>query len=284
MEATQEVQRPINITAANGFPNNVRQDAPLGWNAFPAMRRPAEWDPSLLDNRDATLENNGDEPLRRLDIVPATRPWTERDDQWLFDASLRGDGIAKIAQDLRRGYEETNYRIRAHSSAMFIDSKLPARWTRPYFAVLNELRRNGDSESRWTEEEEEELMRFALNGHQWINPLVFEDDRTAEGLRFRLRYVTGPVEPYRSRFAALKRREEREFREFQDGMSDREWMELGLAPPGRRVEERVEERVEGGGNDEQENGVEAGLGGRQDARAGWHDEVGEHGVVVVLDD
>lgn len=207
--------------------------------------------------------------------MPATRPWSEREDQWLFDATLRGDHLVTISQSLNRGLEETKYRIIAHTNETFMESRLPKEWMRRYFTVLNELRRDGYTETPWSAEEEEELMLFAINGYQWIDPLVFADDRTADGMRWRMRYVTGPTEPYRTMFEALRRREEAELREFQEGMTDGEWRDLGLMPPLREVEE-------GGNGEEGAGGVPEGP---QGAQPGWHEEGGQDGaVVVVIDD
>lgn len=227
------------------------------------MRRPVGWDRSFLGARDG--------PFRRLDIVPATRPWTERDDQDLFDATLRGESIADIAKALRRGYEETKYRLSAHSNAIFIDSKLPEYWMLPYSTMLKKLERSGCIETEWSEEEEEELMLFVINGQQWIDPLVFADDRTVEGMRWRMEHVTRAAEPHKSRFEALKRREEKEQKEFQAGMSDQEWLELGMTPPARGVEEEGD-------------GAEAGPEGCQGARTGGDNGGGKNRVVVVIDD
>lgn len=203
--------------------------------------------------------------------MPATRPWTERDDQDLFDATLRGESIADIAKALRRGYEETKYRLSAHSNAIFIDSKLPEYWMLPYSTMLKELERSGCIETEWSEEEEEELMLFVINGQQWIDPLVFADDRTVEGMRWRMEHVTRAAEPHKSRFEALKRREEKEQKEFQAGMSDQEWLELGMTPPARGVEEEGD-------------GAEAGPEGCQGARTGGDNGGGKNRVVVVIDD
>lgn len=263
MEGFQQLQRPRNAPIAYGPPNNIGR----GWGPFPAMRRPDGWDSAVLEDR------NG--PLRSLESVPATRPWTEREDQLLFDASLRREGLVNISQSLNRGLEETSYRLTAHTNETFRESRLPSEWMRPYFTVLNELRRDGREQTPWSAEEEEELMLFAINGYRWIDPLVFEDDRTADGTYWRMAFVTGPVEPYRSRFEALRRREEAALREFQEGMTDQEWRDLGLMPPLREVEEEGNEEDRAGGVPE----------GPQGAQPGWHEEGGEHGVVViVLDD
>lgn len=226
MAANQQQQRPRHTIRAYGAPIIVPQNRDYGrWIAFPVMRRPIGWNSSLLTNRDG--------PPKTLETLPATRPWTEREDQYLFDASLRGDSIYMIAKTLNRGYEETTYRITAHSNPTFIESKLPEAWMRRYFTVLGELRRSGATETPWTAEEEEELMLFVINGNQWIDPTVFANDRTVEGMQHRMNYLTGPTEAQKSKFEALKRREARELSEFQERMSDEEWRDLGLTPPGR---------------------------------------------------
>ncbi|KAI4123327.1 MAG: hypothetical protein LQ347_006199, partial [Umbilicaria vellea] len=176
MEGYQQWERPpIAYAPPNNTGQNIFYDRRY---QLTVMRRPDGWDRAVLENR------NG--PLRRLAGVPATRPWTEREDQWLFDATLRGDHLDTISQSLNRSVQETTYRLMAHTNETFVESRLPREWLRPYFTVLNELRRDGSRETAWSAEEEEELMLFAINGYQWIDPLVFADDRTADGMRWRM--------------------------------------------------------------------------------------------------
>ena len=220
--------------------------------------------------------------LRKLDTIPVTRPWTEWEDQYLFDATLRGESIYIIAGALARDSEETKQRICAHTNPEFIDSKLPEEWTRPYFTVLRELARNGYAETPWSAAETEELMLFKINGHKLIDPLVFAEDRTADALRIRMRYVTAPAGPFKAKFESLKSREAKELKRFQENMTDEEWTELGLTPP---IRKKVKEQMGGGkGKQKEGGGAEAVQEEPRTAKTGWHEEAGEEGLVVVIDD
>ena len=220
--------------------------------------------------------------LRKLATIPATRPWTEREDQFLFDATLMGESIHIIAATLERDYEETKQRICAHTNPEFIDSKLPEEWMRPYFTVLGELARNGYAETPWSAAETEELMLFKINGHKLVDPLVFAEDRTADAVRIRMRYVTAPAGPFKTTFESLKNREAKELKRFQNNMTDEEWTELGLTPPVRKKAKEQMGRREG--KQKEGGAAEAVQEEPRTAKTDWHEEAGKDGVVVVIDD
>lgn len=132
--------------------------------------------------------------------------WTCREDQYLVDAMLRGEGYQMISAILSAGtavrtQEDCRNRVKELSNPTKAGGILPQLWEWSYRKVRRRRRLLQLGEIPFTNDEHIELLMWQHYGCQGLDPLAFDDERCSEELRSEAMKLTKGVDPRMLRVA-----------------------------------------------------------------------------------